>query len=140
MQLVRPNPFRQLQRVERDMQKLWESGWGLLPTFAETSALDLYEENGKLVAEVHLPNFSKEEVKVTTEEGVLEISAQHKEEKEEKEARRYFFHESSNQYFRRVTLPENALTDQAEASFEGGTLKVTMPMSESKRSTEIPVQ
>jgi HSP20 family protein len=128
MQLVRYNPFREMQKMERDLDKLWQNGWGMFPAFTEASTMDMYEENGNLVAEVSLPNFKKDEVKVTTDEGVFEVSAEHKEEEEKKGKRRYFFRESSNQYLRRVTLPEDVKADKSEAEFKNGMLKVTIPM------------
>jgi HSP20 family protein len=126
--------------MEQDLDKLWENGWGMVPTVSEASAMDLYEEDGNLVAEVSLPNFKKDEVKVTTDEGVLEVTAEHKEEQEKTTKRRYYFHESSNQYFRRVTLPEGVKTDKTDASFKDGVLKVTMPMQAAKKAKEITVK
>lgn len=133
MQLIKYNPFHELQKMEQDMGRLWENSWNMFPALADTSAMDLYEENGNLVADVSLPNFKKDEINVTADEGVLEISAEHKEEEEKKSKRRYFFHESRNQYFRRVTLPEGAQADKVDASFKDGTLKVTMPMATPSR-------
>jgi HSP20 family protein len=112
----------------------------MVPTVSEASAMDLYEEDGNLVAEVSLPNFKKDEVKVTTDEGVLEVTAEHKEEQEKTSKRRYYFHESSNHYFRRVTLPEGVKTDKTDASFKDGVLKVTMPMQADKKAKEITVK
>jgi HSP20 family protein len=126
--------------MEQDLDKLWENGWGMVPTVSEASAMDLYEEDGNLVAEVSLPNFKKDEVKVTTDEGVLEVTAEHKEEQEKTSKRRYYFHESSNHYFRRVTLPEGVKTDKTDASFKDGVLKVTMPMQAAKKAKEITVK
>jgi HSP20 family protein len=126
--------------MEQDLDKLWENGWGMVPTVSEASAMDLYEEDGNLVAEVSLPNFKKDEVKVTTDEGVLEVTAEHKEEQEKTTKRRYYFHESSNHYFRRVTLPEGVKTDKTDASFKDGVLKVTMPMQAAKKAKEITVK
>lgn len=140
MQLVKYNPFREIQKMERDLDNLWHSGWGVLPMLNEASTMDLYEEDGKLVAEVNLPNFKKDEVKVTADEGVLEISAEHKEEKEKKDKRRYFYHESSNQYYRRVALPEGAKASKADASFKDSVLKVTMPMATPKKTKAVAVK
>lgn len=140
MQLVRYNPFRELQKLERDMNKFWGSGWGMLQAFAETSAMDFYEEDGNLVAEVSLHSFKKDEVKVTTDKGVLEVLSDHKEEEEKNGKRRYCFHESSNNYFRQVTLPEGVKVDKAEASFKVGSLKVTMPMITPKKTKSVTVK
>jgi HSP20 family protein len=140
MQLVRYSPLREMQKMEQDLDKFWQNGWGSLPAFTETSTMDMYEENGNLVAEVSLPNFKKDEVKVTTDEGMLEVSAEHKEEEEKKGKRRYFFRESSNQYLRRVALPEGVKADKADASFKDGVLKVAMPMATQKTAKAIAVK
>lgn len=111
-----------------------------MPTFAEATAIDLYEEDGNLVAEVSLPNFKKDEVKITTDEGVLEVSAEHKEKEKEKAKRHYFFRESSNQYFRRMALPEGVKADKAQANFKDGILKIIMPYAVQKNVKEIAVK
>lgn len=139
MQLTRYNPFRELRKMEQDLDKFWQGDWGLFP-LTEPAALDLYEENGNLVAEVTLPNFNKDEIKVTTDEGVLEVSAEHKEQEEEKGTRRYYLRESSNQYLRRVALPEGTNTDKTEAEFKDGVLKITLPYATPKEAKAVEVK
>lgn len=140
MQLIRYSPFQEFQKMERNLDKFWERGWDVLPTMADTSAMDLYEEDGNLVAEVSLPNFKKEEISITTDEGVLQVSAEHREEKEKKSKRHYYFRESSNQYFRRVALPSGANVDKADASFKDGTLKITIPTTTPRKSKAVTIK
>lgn len=140
MHIVKFNPLQELQNVERDMNKLWQNSWGLLPAFGDSSALDMYEEKGKLVTEISLPNFKKEEIKVTTESNVLEITAKHEESKESSSKRRYFLRESSSQYVRRITLPEGVNIDKADVNFKDGLLKVSMPFKAPQSSKELPVK
>lgn len=132
MQLVRYNPFHELRKVEKDLGKLWENGLGLLPAFSELSIMDMYEEDHSLIAEVNLPDFKRDEIEVTVGKNVLEVTARHKAENESSTSRRYFFRESSNNYLRRVVLPEGVDTTKAEATFRDGKLQVIMPMIESK--------
>lgn len=127
MQLVTYSPGRDLQKIERDLDKFWKNGWGILPSLSDTTSMDLYEEDGKLVAEVSLPTFKKNEIKVSANEGVLEISAEHQEKKEDSAKRHYYFRESSNRYLRRVTLPEGTKTNKIDAEFKDGVLKISMP-------------
>lgn len=140
MNLVPYSPFLDLQGVDRDFDRLWRSERSMLPSLVGASAMDMYEEKGDLAVEVSLPNFKKEEIKVATDEGVLEISAEHKEKDETKDKRRYYFHESSNRYFRRVVLPEGVKADKIKASFKEGVLKITMPMAAPKRTKAIDVK
>ena len=136
MQLVRYSPMRDIQKLERDLGKFWGSDWSLFPSVTDTAPMDMYEEDGNLVAEIRLPNVNKDEIKVTTDEGVLEVSAVHKEKEEEKGRRRYYFRESSNQCLRRVALPEGAKADKTEANFKDGVLKITMPVAATKKEAK----
>lgn len=129
MRLVRYNPLQ-------DLQSFWGSDWSAFPSITETAPMDLYEEDGNLVAEVSLPNFSKEEISVTAEHGVLEVSAEHQEKEENKGKRRYYVRESSSHYVRRVALPEGVHTEKTEASFKDGVLKVTIPVLQPKKTSK----
>lgn len=140
MQLVKYNPFRELRKMEREIDNMWGNGWGVLQASGEVSTMDLYEEDGKLIAEVSLPNYNKNEIRVTADRGVLEVSAEHSEERERKDKRHYYFQESSSQYFRRVVLPEGAKTDDIDASFKDGVLRVAMPMETSKKTKAVTIK
>ncbi len=140
MPIVRYSPFNDMRRIQRDLDKFWGSSQGYGRVITETAPMDLYEEGNNLVAEVTLPIFTKEEIKVTTDEGVLEVSAEHKEEEEEQDDRRYYVRESSNQYLRRVTLPEGVKADKTEASFKDGVLRVTMPIEQKKELKRVEVK
>src|SRR3989338_1958407 len=130
MQLVKFDPFRDLLQVERDIKSMLENGWTFTPALTETSALDMYEEGGKLIAELALPNFKKDEIRVTADEQGLEVSAEHREKEEKKETkkRKYFFHESRRNYWRRVALPKEPRPDKITAKFVEGKLKIVMPL------------
>ena len=58
MQLIRYNPIRNLLETEKELDK-----WPIVPVLPEESAVDMYVEDGRLVAEVALPNFTKKESK-----------------------------------------------------------------------------
>ncbi len=90
--------------------------------------MDMYEENGNVVAEFTMPNFTKKEISVTTENDMLEITAEHEEKDEEKKNRRYYRRESSNRFWRRVALPEGVKNDKIEANYSDGVLTVKMPI------------
>lgn len=140
MRLTRENPLREFQDREHELDKFWQKGWGLLPTLTETAPMDMYEEHGSLTVEVALPNFKKNEVLVTASDGVLEISAEHKERAIGDKKRHYFLHESSNQYLRRVPLPAGTKFNKAKASFRDSVLRVTIPGATSEKATKVSVK
>ncbi len=138
MQLVNYTPLSDLLGAEREMDKWFSSGWPVL-SLHENSAVDMYTEGSKLVTEVVLPNFTKEEVKVSASSESLEITAEHKEKEEENSKRNYLLRESSRSYRRRISLPPGAATGKIAASFEGGKLTVTMPFEREKETRQIAI-
>ncbi len=128
MQLAKYNPFRELDKIQKDFERFWEQDFDMSLALPEWSTMDMYEEDGKVIAEFSLPNFAKDEINVTTEKGMLEVSAEHEEKEEEKKKRRYYRRESSNRFWRRVALPEGAQDEHTQAAFKDGVLKVTMPI------------
>jgi len=140
MQLVRYNPQREMTRLERDLDKAFRGFWDLPVVFQDLSAVDMYTENEKLVVQVTLPGFTKEEIKLNASGDTLGITAEHAE-KDEKDAKRaYLLRESSRSYQRQVTLPDGAKADEAEAEFTNGTLTVTMPLSKKLEGKELTIK
>ena len=140
MQIVRYNPLTELQKMQSDLDKILDNSLGIFASTTDTAPLDMYQEAGKMIAEVNLPNFNKDEIKVTANAGVLEISAEHKEEKEVNDKRHYYMRESSNQYYRRVGLPEGVDTDKTEAEFKDGKLKIIMPIETNQETRSISIK
>ncbi|MCL4357678.1 Hsp20/alpha crystallin family protein [Patescibacteria group bacterium] len=138
MPIVKYNPVRELQTIQRDLERLWDFDWDVAPSF-ETMPFDIYEDDGNLIAETSLPKFKKEEISVTLDSGLLEVKAVHDENVETKD-RRYYLHESSNSYLRRVSIPENVKLDKAEAEFKDGILKITMPIGSKSNAKLLPVK
>ncbi len=129
MKLITYNPVRQINRIERELEEMGKSDWNALPILEDVPAMDMYEEDGNLVAEVSLPNFDRTEVSVAADDGILEISAEHKQDVKEHLGRLYYFRECRDKYFRRVTLPDGVLIDKAKAMFRDGVLKVSIPLT-----------
>lgn len=140
MQLVRYNPFRELLGAEKEINKLLSRGWGWTPFFADVSAIDIYTEKDKLFIEVSLPQFKKEEIKVTVTDDGLEISAEHEEEERGKEDRQYILKESSQSYVRRLSLPEGANKDEVKCTFKDGKLTITAPVKEQPKAKTIKIE
>ena len=139
MQLIRYNPVGDALGIEKELDKLLSGGWPALSIVAEDSAVDMYTEGNTLVAEVALPNFKKEDIKVTATNDRLEIAAEHTEKEEKNGKRTYLLHETSRSYLRRVGLPAGADTDEVTASFDNGKLVVTMPFTGTKEAKEVAI-
>ncbi len=134
--LVRLDPFAQLSRLER---QFFEDGMFAPLRRAALPTTDIYTEDDKqMVVEVHLPNFADDDVTVDLDEGALVIQAE-KHEKEEDKAKKYVVRESSQSFYRRIALPQQADQAKIAATFEKGVLKVTVPFAQLPAPTRVPI-
>lgn len=103
-------------------------------------AMDIYETDKEVVAEVNLPGFNPENIEVKVENGLLKISGKAAEEKEEKE-KGYWRKEIRRGSFERIVrLPAAVKENAVEATYSQGVLKIVMPKLEPKPATKIKVK
>src|SRR5690242_19827632 len=101
-------------------------------------AMDVYNEDDRqLVAEVHTPGFTKDDVNVSVHNGVLEIRGEKHEKEDKGKKRNYLVRESHESFYRRVMLPEYADEDHVDAQFHNGVLKVIIPFKELPKPKKI---
>ena len=138
MALTGWDPFSELNSLHDQMNGLFGQAFGqntaqLLPV------TDVYSQDDKaIIIEIHLPNFTDDEVSVDVQDDALTISAAH-EEKEEHKGRKYLVRESSSSFYRRVALPRQADQDHIEAHFDKGVLKVTVPLKELPKPKKVSI-
>ncbi|KAJ7962859.1 putative Small heat-shock protein [Quillaja saponaria] len=77
-----------------------------------------------------MPGISKEDVKITVDDGVLTIKGEHKEEKEEGDDDEYWSSRSYGYYNTSLMLPEDAKADEIKAELKDGVLSITIPRAE----------
>jgi HSP20 family protein len=94
---------------------------------------ELVEQEGRYEVQVELPGFEAKDIQVTAtaDEIVVRASREHKSEetpeKKEGEARVVWSEFSSNELYRRFTLPKTVQTDNVTAKLEKGILRITAP-------------
>ncbi len=101
--------------------------------------VDITEDDAHLYVEAELPGFTRDQVEVTLENGVLTINAQRKE--TEKKNQSAHLHERR---FTRVTrafsLPTLVNEDKVEAKLDNGVLHLTLHKREEVRPRKIEVK
>jgi len=148
--LIRWNPFREMDDIQRRMSSLLEGNLfrrGNLTNGEENITVpewaplvDVIEDEKEYLIKVELPEVQKDDVKVTVENGTLTISGERKAEKEQKNRR---FHRVERYYgrFERVFgIPDDAETDAVNAEFKDGVLRVRLAKSEKARPKQIEVK
>jgi HSP20 family protein len=106
----------------------------------EAVPLDISRRDGDLIIRASMPGFEAKEIEVEVNDGVLTISAEHKEESEEKSEHFYRRERRSGTCSRMVALPEAVAEDQVNAEFKNGVLTVTAPVAEKPKANKVTVR
>lgn len=119
------DPFADMDAMMQSMRGMSLSEQqGIIPP------IDMYQTKDLVVVETPLAGVDPNQVEVTVEDNVLTIkgSMERKTEIDEKD---YYRKEvRSGSVFRRIALPARVQEGSAEASFENGMLRVTIPKME----------
>jgi HSP20 family protein len=89
-------------------------------------AVNIRDEEGSYELEMSAPGFKKGDFKITSENGMLTISAETKTEHEEVKKNYTRKEFSCSSFSRSFSLPENIEEDDMKANYENGLLKVSI--------------
>lgn len=127
-----------------DLEKLFEDEDWFLPVFprldAGKPAMDIYETEKEVIAEVNIPDFDPEKVDVSVEDSVLKINGTVEEKKEEKEKDYWRKEIRKGSFERMMKLPVSVKESEVQATYEKGVLKIVMPKAEAKPTSKVKIQ
>ncbi len=128
-----------LSRVFDDFFKDFRNvGLDVAPSFGRS---DIYEKDNKLVIETELPGVRKEDVSIKVEKDTLSISGEMKRNEEVKEENYFRMGRRYGSFQRTFPLPADIVDKKSiEAAFKDGILKVTIPLKESIKEKEQPIE
>jgi len=120
------------------------SGWPS-PATLPSMKMDLIEEKDRYLINADVPGFTKEQLRLNINNGMLTVSGETSSSKEEQDPDRKYHRveRSSGSIHRALRLPEFVKEDQITASCEHGVLKVVLPKDKAKeeqRERAIQVQ
>ena len=148
--LIRWNPFREMEDIQRRMSSLWEgspfrrseltNGEENITVPEWAPMVDVIEDEKEYLIKVELPEVHKDDVKVTVENGTLTISGERKAEKEQKGRRFHRVERYYGRFERTFGIPDDAESDAVNAEFKDGVLRVRLAKSEKARPKQIEVK
>ena len=105
-------------------------------------AVDIRETPEAFRIEAELPGMSKDDVKVTVQDGVLSIQGERKQEEETNDSKHHRVERIYGSFLRRFTLPENVDENSIRANFKDGILSLTLSKAEpaEPKAIEVDVQ
>jgi len=92
-----------------------------------TPAIDIKEEENKLLVTTDLPRINKEDIEINLKEDMLEISAKTGKEKETEEEGYIRKEREYTHFYRAVRLPSSVKEEGSTAKIENGVLTITLP-------------
>lgn len=141
-------PLKELQRMRREMDRLWESFFETKPTRRQEEisewvpSIDLSETKDSYIVKAEIPGMEAKDIDITLQDDLLTIRGEKKQEKEEKDENYHFVERSYGSFTRSIRLPQEVKGDKIKASYKDGVLKITLPKSEEakKKETKIKVE
>ncbi len=141
------NPFREMVSLRNAMDSMFEESFarplGEWPESARTGlpiSLDMYEKSNTLIIQANLPGLKAEDIDISVSGNALIIKGEFKSEEEERHDNVHIMERCFGKFQRTVALPESVDTDNVEAVFEDGVLKLSLPKSEEAKPKQISVK
>jgi HSP20 family protein len=127
---TRWDPFEEIRRTQEKLNQMFEDfmpmeEWGGGKVY--TPAIDIKDEEDKLVVTTDLPGINKEDVEINLKEDMLEIRAKSGKEKETEEEGYLRRERAYTRFYRAVRLPTSVKDEGSTAKMENGVLTITLP-------------
>jgi HSP20 family protein len=105
-------------------------------------ACDIQLKDNKYTISLDLPGMEKSDIKIKIDGDILSISGQRSAKVEKKDGDKFILRERTMGSFERaIRLPREAKKDKVDASYNNGTLTITIPMDKKKdTSVEVPIK
>ncbi len=142
----RTNPWREFASLQRQMDRLFDDFTRYEPTVEFSNnvdfvpACDLDETDKHYLIALDIPGMTKEQLQVEITGNTLTISGEKKEEKKEGKGAQRSCERFRGRFERSFTLPELAASDQVEADYKDGVLRISIPKSEEAKAKTRKIQ
>jgi HSP20 family protein len=143
MAINRWNPVREVVVLRNRLNPLF----GGLSTETEspvtpasfTPAVDVYEDDKKVVLKLDVPGLEEKDLDVNVEKNTLTVKGERKFENEEKEENFHRIERRYGSFYRAFTLPTTVDTETADASYNAGVLKIELTKKPEAQPKQIKV-
>ena len=142
MAITRWDPFREVVALQNRFNTLFRDlneGEGTLTTASFIPAVDVYEDEKKVVLKLEVPGIEEKDLDVSVENNTLTVKGERKFEKEEKEENFHRIERRYGSFTRSFTLPNTVDTENVQADYENGVLKVKLAKRAEAKPKQIKV-
>jgi HSP20 family protein len=143
MAITRWDPFREVVALQNRMNSLFSNlnneNESALTTASFIPAVDVYEDDKKVVLKLEVPGIEEKDLDVSVENHTLTVKGERKFEKEEKEENFHRIERRYGSFYRAFTLPTTVDTENVAARYEAGVLKLELTKKPEAQPKQIKV-
>ena len=141
--ITRWDPFAEMADLRRTMDRVFDvRPFRIVPAASGADTffpVDVLDSGDEIVVKASLPGVKPEDIEVSVTGQSLTVKAETKEETEEKAENWYRRERRTGAYVRQLALPVKVDADAAQAHFEHGVLRLTLPKAEATKPKTIKV-
>ena len=145
MNIVRYDPFREMRSLQDEINRLFTSSSARgddneLMRGAWSPSVDIFENKNEIVLEAELPGMNADDVNISIENNVLTLHGERKFEKKDESDNFHRVERSYGSFTRSFTLPPTVSSENANAEFENGVLRLTLAKREEAKPRRIEIK
>ena len=144
MNLVTYDPFRELRSLQDEVNRVFNAGFNRgdneMMRGAWSPSVDIFENKDSIVLEAELPGMKPEDVNISIENNVLTIHGERKFEKKDDKDNFHRVERSYGSFTRSFTLPPTVSSENVDAEFDNGVLRLTMAKREEAKPRKIEIK
>ncbi|HUB50813.1 MAG TPA: Hsp20/alpha crystallin family protein [Terracidiphilus sp.] len=142
MAITRWDPFREVAALQNRVNSLFRDfseGESAMTTASFIPAVDIYEDEKKIVLKLEVPGIEEKDLDVSVENHTLTVKGERKLEKEEKQENFHRVERRYGSFYRAFTLPNTVDTENVAASYTAGVLKLELTKKPEAQPKQIKV-
>jgi HSP20 family protein len=145
MNIIKYDPFREMRSLQDEVNRLFASSFSRgddneLMRGAWSPSVDIFENKDQIVLEADLPGMRPEDVDISIENNLLTIRGERRFEKKDEGDNFHRVERSYGSFTRSFTLPPTVSSENANAEFENGLLRLTLAKREEAKPRRIEIK
>ena len=142
MAINRWDPFREVATLQNRVNSLFREmndSDSPLTTASFVPAVDIYEDNKKVVLKLEVPGVDEKDLDIRVENNTLTVRGERKFEKDEKEENFHRIERRYGSFYRAFTLPSTVDVEHVNAAYNAGVLKLELNKKAEAQPRQIKV-
>ena len=145
MNLATYDPFRELRSLQDEVNRAFSSTFGrrgnneMMPG-SWSPSVDIFENKDSIILEVELPGLTPDDVNISIENNVLTLHGERRFEKKDEQDNFHRVERSYGSFTRSFTLPPTVSSENVDATFNNGMLRLTLAKREEAKPRKIEIK